>query len=561
MNLTANDSPQIDDLPRLIRIGEPLRTPLFRQIWLTSLLSNLGLMIQGVGAAWIMTELTPATDMVALVQTALMLPILLLSIVAGAIADMHDRRKVGLFALWVSFSGAAGLTAATAAGLLTPWLLLTFCFAIGTGMALFGPAWQASVSEQVPADAVPQAVALNSISYNIARSFGPAIGGVLVAAAGAVTAFAANAILYLPILVVFLLWRRTQVPPRLPPERIDRAIASGLRFITHSPSIRIVLWRTFVTGVVGGSVSALMPIVARDSLGGGAQTYGLILGAFGVGAVAGALNIGAIRRHLSGEAAVCLAAIFMASGILTVALSSSIVLTACALVASGAAWMVCITLFNIGVQLAAPRWVAGRALAGFQAAIAGGIAIGSWLWGQIAQDHGVAAALQISAGAMAVSPLLGRWFRMPPVEQSDQDGVEMGAPDAKLALTGRSGPIVVETEYCVLIGEAREFYGAMQKVGRSRNRNGAYHWSIARDIANPALWTERFLCPTWLDYLRHRDRFTAAELTLQAAAEAFHRGADPPRVRRMLERPFGSVRWKNDAPDQGNDEVLPIIAA
>lgn len=540
-------------------IAEPLRTPLFRRIWLASLFSNLGLLIQGVGAAWAMTELTTAADMVALVQTALMLPILLLSIAAGAIADMHDRRKVGLFALSVSLAGASALTAITAADMLSPWVLLAFCFAIGTGMALFGPAWQASVSEQVPPHALPQAVALNSISYNIARSFGPALGGVIVAAAGAVAAFAVNALLYIPLFLVLFLWRRVHVPPRLPPERIDRAIASGLRYVIHSPSIRVVLGRTFATGVAGGSVSALMPLVARDLLGGGAQTYGLILGAFGIGAIVGALNIGSIRRHLTGEQAVSLCALVMASGILTVGLSANILVTAAALLATGAAWMISVTLFNIGIQLSAPRWVAGRTLAAFQAAIAGGIAIGSWIWGRVAETNGVGGALVVSAAAMAATVLLGLWLRMPAVEQSDQEAIDRDAPDAKLALTGRSGPIVVEVEYRIAKDEARGFYSAMQKVGRSRNRNGAYNWSIARDIFDPELWTERFHCPTWLDYLRHRSRYTAAELALQAAAESFHRGDSPMRVRRMLERPFGSVRWKDEAPDEGSSEVLPII--
>lgn len=545
--------------PRSGGIAEPLRTPLFRRIWLASLLSNLGLLIQGVGAAWAMTELTSAADMVALVQTALMLPILLLSVAAGAIADMYDRRKVGLIALLVSLTGAAALTALTAAGMLSPWLLLGFCFAIGAGMALFGPAWQASVSEQVPAHTLPQAVALNSISYNIARSFGPAIGGVIVATAGAVAAFALNALLYIPLLVVLLLWRREQAPPRLPPERIDRAIASGLRYVIHSPAIRIVLWRTLATGIAGGSVSALMPIVARDNLDGGAQTYGLILGAFGIGAVVGALNIGQIRQRLSGEQAVNLCAAAMAAGISIVALSSSVLLTVAALLVTGAAWMISVTLFNVGVQLAAPRWVAGRTLAAFQAAIAGGIAVGSWIWGQTAQDHGVATALLVSAATMAMTPLLGLWLRMPKVEQSDQEGVEMETPDTNLALTGRSGPIVVEIEYRVTRDEARAFYGAMQKVGRIRSRNGAYNWSIARDIVDPELWTERYHFPTWLDYMRHRERYTAAEFALQAGAEDFHRAPEPARVRRMLERPFGSVRWKEDAPDQGGGEVLPIL--
>ena len=243
-------------------------------------------------------------------------------------------------------------------------------------MALFGPAWQASVSEQVPAETLPAAVALNGISYNIARSFGPAVGGIVVATAGAVAAFAVNAVLYLPLMVVLFLWNRTHEPSRLPRERLNRAIVSGVRYIANSPSIRIVLIRTLVTGVIGGSISALMPLVARDLLHGGAQTYGIMLGAFGMGAVFGALNIGEVRRRMSGEAAVRACAISLAGAIAAVALSTSAILTAIALVLAGAVWMLAVALFNIGVQLSAPRWVAGRSLAAFQASIAGGIAIG-----------------------------------------------------------------------------------------------------------------------------------------------------------------------------------------
>ena len=236
--------------------------------------------------------------MVALVQTSLMLPVALVSTPAGAIADMFDRRIVGLVALAIALVGSISLSALAWLGVVTPVLLLVSCFIIGSGMALFGPAWQASVSEQVPAEALPSAVALNGISYNIARSFGPAIGGVIVASAGAVAAFATNALLYLPLVIVLFLWRRVKEPSRLPPERMARAVISGVRYIVHSPPIRIVLGRTLVTGIAGGSVSALMPIVARDLLHGGAQTYGVMLGAFGMGAVIGALNISTLRgRH------------------------------------------------------------------------------------------------------------------------------------------------------------------------------------------------------------------------------------------------------------------------
>jgi predicted MFS family arabinose efflux permease len=428
-------------------------------------------------------------------------------------------------------------------------------------MALFGPAWQASVTEQVPAETLPSAVALNGISYNIARSFGPAIGGIVVATAGAVAAFAANAILYIPLLVVLFLWRRTSEPSRLPRERLNRAIVSGVRYIANSPSIKIVLARTLVTGIIGGSVSALMPLVARDLLHGGAQTYGIMLGAFGMGAVVGALNIGEVRKRLSGEAAIRACAIAMGGAIAAVGLSHEPVLTAAALVIAGAVWMLAVALFNIGVQLSAPRWVAGRSLAAFQASIAGGIAIGSWGWGRLTDAVGVEIALLVSGALMLASPLLGLWLHMPRVGARNEDAAVLADPEVQLSLTARSGPLVVEIEYRVAQENARVFHNVMQEVQLSRQRNGAYGWSIARDIADPELWTERYHCPTWLDYLRQRNRSTQSERALHQRAMDFHLGPDQVRIRRMLERPFGSVRWKEDTPDRAASEVLPIASA
>jgi MFS family permease len=528
-------------------IAAPLRHLAFRRIWLASLLSNLGLLIQAVGAAWAMTQMTSSADKVALVQTALMLPVMFISMPAGAIADMYDRRVVALVALCIALAGATALTVLFWFDLVTPQILLALCFVVGSGMALMGPAWQSSVSEQVPPDTLPAAVALNGISYNIARSFGPAIGGVVVAAAGAVAAFACNALLYLPLVAALFMWRRVVEPQHLPRERLNRAIVSGIRYIANSPSIRIVLTRTFVTGVIGGAISALMPLVARDLLHGSALTYGIILGAFGVGAVIGALNIGAIRQRMSGEAAVRACALSMGAATAAVGLSTHPVLTSAALVLAGAVWMLAVALFNIGVQLSAPRWVAGRALAAYQASISGGIAIGSWGWGRLTDAYGVEVALLVSGALMALSPLLGLWLRMPPIGARNEDATEaLADPEVQLSLTPRSGPLVVEIEYRVVQDDARAFHNVMQDVQLSRQRNGAYGWSLARDIADPELWTERYHCPTWLDYLRQRNRATRSERELHRQAMDFHTGPDPVRIRRMLERPFGSVRGKED---------------
>ena len=547
--------------PPGLGIFSPLRYAVFRRIWTASLLSNLGLLVLGVGAAWMMTKISSSTGMVALVQTSLMLPVALVSTPAGAIADMFDRRIVGLVALSIALAGSISLSALAWLGVMTPALLLVSCFIIGSGMALFGPAWQASVSEQVPAEALPSAVALNGISYNIARSFGPAIGGVIVASAGAVAAFITNALLYLPLLIVLFFWRRLKEPSRLPPERLARAVISGVRYIVHSPPIRIVLGRTLVTGIAGGSVSALMPIVARDLLHGGAQTYGVMLGAFGMGAVVGAVNISKLRGRLGDEVSVRLCMIVMGVCVALVAVSRLPVLSGSALVFAGAGWTASVTLFNVGVQLAAPRWVAGRALAAYQAAITGGIALGSWMWGSIANAIGVEGALLISGAALVASPLLGLWMRMPTVSGPNELSLDVLAdPEVRLSLTPRSGPIVVEIEYRVYPAKARLFYAVMQHVQLSRQRNGAYGWSIARDIADPELWTERYHCPTWHDYLRQRSRSTASERALHLRANEFHIGPEPIRIRRMLDRPIGSVRWKEDTPDRSTGDVAPIAS-
>lgn len=543
------------------RILSPLEHAVFRRIWTASLLSNLGLLIMGVGAAWSMTEMTSSADMVALVQTCLMLPVALISAPAGAIADMFDRRKVGIVALSISLAGAVALSVFTWLGVLSPVLLLAFCFLIGSGMALFGPSWQASVGEQAPPEALPAAVALNGISFNLARSFGPAIGGAIVAWAGALAAFAANALFYLPLIVVLYLWKRAKEPSRLPPERLARAVISGVRYVLHSPSIRVVLGRTLATGIVGSSVSALLPLATRDLLHGNARDYGVMLGAFGMGAVIGALNVSALGARIGAEKAIRLCVMVMAAGVVAAALSRSQILTAFALVCAGAGWTASVTLFNVGVQLAAPRWVAGRALAAFQAAIAGGIAAGSWMWGRIADLVGVEGALLISSGALIASALLGVWMRMPDVSGPNETAVDpLADPEVRLSLTPRSGPIVVEIEYRVDPKMARLFYAVMQQVQRSRQRNGAYGWSFARDIADPELWTERFHCPTWLDYLRQRSRATESERALHERARDFHLGPEPIRIRRMLERPIGSVRWKDETPDRSVTDHAPVVA-
>jgi MFS family permease len=528
---------------------EPLRETSFRRIWSASLLSNFGQLILGVGAAWEMTRLTTAPEMVALVQSALMLPLMLVAVPAGAIADMFDRRKIAMSGLTFAAASAATLAVLAALGWMSPWLLLTFCFLIGAGVALYAPAWQASVIEQVRPETLPAAVALSSVSYNIARSFGPALGGVLVVAVGAMATFALNALFYLPLLLAFWLWRRPQVSPRLPPENMHRAIVSGARYAMHSEPLRNVIVRAFVSGFAGASVLALTPLVARDLLDGDASTYGLLLGANGVGAVAGAFAVGTIREKLKPEHSAWICATLAGLMIAVLGLSHSLALSAAALLMVGATYMLLVTLLSVGVQLSAPRWVVARALSWFQSALTGGIALGAWFWGAMTAKWDLSTAMVVSGMALMLTPLVGLLLPMPRVSHVDVEPAELNnEPEVGLPLTLRSGPVEIEIDYHVAPDDAREFYEVMQKLQRVRLRNGAFGWSLSRDIADVRLWTERFHCPTWGDYLRQRSRLTLADRELQNRADSFHTPGPGSRVRRRLERPLGSVRWRADTP-------------
>ena len=532
---------------------------MFRRIWLASLLTNFGILIQGVGAAWTMSRLTPDASMTAMVQTALMLPMMLFALPGGAISDMFDRRLVCILSLLLALAGAVTLSGLSFAGLLTPWILLGFCFIVGTSMALFSPAWQSSVAEQVPAETLPSAIALNGISYNVARSFGPALGGVIVAAFGAVGAFVANAVAYVPLLIVLFLWKRRQEPARLAPETFWRAMMSGLRFIRYSPSHRLFILRTAVFGLIGGVAPALTPLIARDMLDGGAAVYGVLLGAFGVGAVAGAMVLPWIQARMSTETASRVSALAMAASLLLVGLSRNEALSILGMLVAGLAWTSVLTLYSISIQVSAPRWVAGRALAIYQATITGGVAIGAIGWGQLVNQIGVQGALITSAGLMAASIGLGFVFRLPDLGHAPTlTPLNRADPEIVLDVTLRSGPIVIEIDYVTPEANARAFYEALQKVRRFRQGMGAYGWSIARDISDATRWTERFHSPTWNDYLHLSQRATGPGREVLDDMRRLLDPAHPPRVRRMLERPAGSVRSSSDVPDIGVDLVPPI---
>ncbi|OBQ73692.1 MFS transporter [Mesorhizobium erdmanii] len=516
----------------------PFRHGIFRAVWSASLVSNFGGLIQGVGAAWMMTTIATSSYQVALVQASTTLPIMLFALVAGAIADSFDRRKVMLVAQTFMLVVSVLLTVFTYYHLLTPWTLLAFTFLIDSGTALNSPSWQASVGDMVPRNKVPAAVALNSMGFNLTRSVGPAIGGIIVAAAGAAAAFAANAVSYIGLIIVMARWRPDVPVSTLPRESLGAAMGAGLRYVAMSPNIGKVLVRGAAFGFSAGAVLALLPLVARDVVKGDALTYGIMLGSFGIGAVGGALISVRLRQLLSSETMVRSAFAGFAVCAFNAAISHHAWQTSLGLLVGGACWVIALSHFNVTVQMATPRWVVGRVLSVYQTATFGGIALGSWIWGVVADAHGAETALIAAAIAMLAGGAIGLVLPLPQQQVLNLDPLNrFKEPHLALDLKPRSGPIAIMIEYIIRHEDEAEFLLTMAERGRIRRRDGARNWTLARDLENPTIWIEHYHTPTWLEYVRHNGRITHADAMVGERLRALHSGDEPPRVRRVIERP------------------------
>lgn len=515
----------------------PFSHPVFRSLWFATLLSNLGGLIQAVAAGWAMTTLTDSKHMVALVMASTTLPIMTLSLFAGVLADNYDRRRIMLAAQSLMLVVSAGLALTTYFDLLTPWLLLTFTFLIGCGGALHNPSWQATVGDIVPREQVPAAVMANGMSFNLMRSIGPALGGVIVVAVGAAAAFAINAASYIALIFVLAFWNRPAVVSALPREPFRLATSAGFRYVGLSPNLLRIILRGFLFGIMGVSVLALLPLVAKDLLGGSASTYGFLLGFFGLGAVGGALSNSRIRARFNNETIVRSAFIGMALGALLLSFGHGMFLAAFALLLCGACWVTTNALLNVSLQLSTPRWVVGRALSFYMMSNAAGMTLGSWIWGLVAEHYHLPFALMASAATLIIGALIGLRLPLPEFARLDLSPLNRFIePALAVQLTQRTGPIMVTVDFDIGEADIPAFLEAMSARRRIRIRDGARRWSLLRDLEHPNIWTEKYYVATWVEYVRHNQRRTMSDSGVSDTLRQLHRGSEPPRVRRMIER-------------------------
>jgi MFS family permease len=503
-------------------------------LWVAVLASNVGTWMQTVGAQWLVVHESDAARWVSLVQTATMLPVLLLALPSGTLADTFDRRRLLLSVQVMLLLAGSALTALTALDRMPPGLLLVFTFLLGVGQALTLPTWQAVIPEIVARDELPAASALGAVNTNLARSAGPAVAGLLVAHIGSAAVFGLNALSFAVFAAALVAWRRPPQSGASHAERFGPALRAGERYVRFSPVVRGLLIRVALFVLPGSVIWGLLPIVARQELHLGASGYGILLAALGVGAIAGALLMPRVREKMSANRLIVTAGLVYGGALLVIALVPDRTAVTLVLVAAGLAWMTQVSRMNASLQLFLPNWVRARGFGLYQVVFAGGQALGAFLWGQVTEWTDLRTTYLIAAAAMLAGTATVSWLPM-----HDQDGADRSPaiywaePHLMLQPHLDEGPVLVTAVYEVAEENQQAFTEAMAAVRGSRLRTGATRWGLFRDGASPDRFVEVYQVPTWEEHLRqHEGRLTGSDEQAEERARKLARG--PAEVSHLL---------------------------
>ena len=520
---------------RLGSAWSPLRLAVFRSLWIASVVSNIGSWMHDVGESWLMTSLTLSPLLVALVETAGNLPVVLVALPAGAVADIVDRRRLLLVMQGWMILVAVVMGAMALMGLMTPGRLLSLTFLLGIGSAVSNPAWQAITPELVPAEDLPAALSLTGVSINIARAIGPAIGGLIVGAFGPWVVFLLNAATFTAVFFAVYRWQPASRSSKLPPEELISAMRAGTRYLRHSPQLQTVMVRCGAFIFCASALWAMLPQQVRRGLGLSSFIYGVLLGCLGLGAITGAWLLPKIRERLAMNKVVAVGTALFAVATIALAYVHSLAVLALALVIGGIAWISVLSALNTSAQTSTPSWVRARVLAIYLLFFTGGLAGGSAFWGFIAARFGISNTLFISAVGLIAGLLLAWRYRLVGKKSlSLAPSLHWPEPVIVIETNADKGPAITSIEYKIDPETAEEFRQAMKEIQRIRLRDGAIRWNLLRDSADPERYLEVFVTESWGEHLRQHERITAVDRKAEALAQAFHVGARAPRITHLI---------------------------
>ncbi|ONG50537.1 MFS transporter [Pseudoroseomonas deserti] len=512
----------------------PLRQTAFLVLWIATITGNIGSFMRDVASGWLVTELAAGPAAVSLIQAAATLPVFLLAIPAGVLSDILDRRRFLIAVQLLLASVSVTLMLLSASGAISVSALVALTFLGGVGAALMAPTWQAIVPDLVGPKEVKSAVALNSLGINVARAIGPAAGGLLLAAFGASLTYGVDVASYVVVIGALLWWKRPKQEADPLAERFGGAFRAGLRYARASRELHVVLARAAVFFGCASAVWALLPLVARQLLGGDAGYYGLLLGAVGAGAIAGALVMPRLRARLDGDGLMLAAAGITAAVMLLLAAAPPRWVAPLVLLLLGGAWILALTTLNGVAQAILPNWVRGRALAVYLTVFNGAMTAGSLGWGAVAEFLGIAGTLVAAALLLVAAALVMHRLRLPAGESDLVAARHWPEPLLADPVAHDRGPVLIQIEYRIRPEDRAGFHRALHRLADERRRDGAFAWGVHEDVAEPARVLEWFLVESWAEHLRQHHRVSQADADLQKEVLRFHSGDTPPLVRHLL---------------------------
>lgn len=513
----------------------PFKSGVFSAIWISGMISTIGVRMHEIGAAWLMTSLSADPLMVALVQTATTLPIFLFALPAGAIADVVSKRKL-LIVVQILMAIIAGLlTYIVYMGTITPAILLLFIFLLGTGAAFVAPAKQAIVPQLIPKEELQSAIVLNSVGFNISRSIGPALAGIAITTIGIAAPFAFNAVSFLVLIAALLLWCPFKIIGDLPKERIPGAIKTGLRYVRYSSPLKATFWKAFSFFISVSAFWTLLPLLVKTELQGDAKLFGLLIGMIGVGAVLGAILLPYVKANFSPQRLVGISCLLLICVLFISASLQIIALIILVCIVFGICWVWVLSTFNVSAQLALPDWVRARGLAIYLMVFFGSMSLGSVIWGLVASEIGICNSLYVATATLA----LGTFFtRKLPLNQGKAldlspsthwpEPIVVNELEENEELLRERSPVMVTIKYRIHQADVKEFLSLMYKLGRIRKQYGAFTWNILQVADEPGVYVEHFMDVSWLEHLRHRRRITGEDRVLEEKILTLHQGDEAP---------------------------------